>query len=1415
MEKNIRLSSRSKRAIIRIWEGNPYRGGKFVGTGFLIDQALVVTCAHIVVQTWQSQIPIFLTGPPWTGLRKVIDVNLHPERDVAVLEIRSDGLDDDTISVIDVPNEELLVRSAPMQVVGYSDAETDAEEYFIHLKSYVGKSDTMVANTFIAKGVSGSPVFQLGNLIGIVQARNSDKNNTYIVPGRAFEEFILQHRANYNRDRVSELDSIDHNSIEIFQATSPPFHFVEPKRKFEEIKRCLLNTVDSEGGHGDTVALKGLGGVGKSTLAQAICCDAKIQRRFKDGILWVTVGQNPKILSLLETWLWPFEEQKESLNSVVAATAELKRILRDKSALLVVDDVWHAEHLTPFLAGGPACKTLITTRDAQLASYAGGNVITVDVLSEDDAVALLTKRSRLPEPADYASVAKLVNRVGCLPLAVELLAVQLDQGYTPEEVFDDLQEEFGVLSGIEITADLQASNEEQQKKTSLNASLNLSIRRLDRDLVNKFSWLGILKDEASISDDLASILWRTSRREAQRHLRELNYRSLVSLARDERGKRCYKVHDLVREKACLVRTGTDNTLLDLEYIVPVSLSDAHGRFVGDCRNLLSSGKWSSLFDIGEPYLIRNLFWHIEHCSKTDEMFQILDEEVLDAKLSIVSQAWYLCHSKLGRNVDFLDDLERAWRVAKARYDAASSYENKTGEIQHLIKVALYLNSFILSHNIQDKSLLSKLMANNLWSPVQVIALAGLSLSPLELAAVAIETPEPSRTQGIKTALRRIQQYPKVDAKAAELLAVILLLDNEERSKWFRKCFPDHNLPFNNDHSNTLELMTSLLPKLREHFLLNVGSASQYMIYKAVEVMNEYIRSILNNASSVEVEGSTKLLRELESWHSLSGIFPFDQGFERMVQDAVDGLLEIGEIQNSSDRLFLEEEIVILGASASEAMVELFLGRISQRIRRLIQRIESVVTGRADLELSSESPLSEVDLMFARTRRRNVLTNEVEENIRQLVRMAPYLSLRQALLVGEFVSNSETSILTERFVAGLAFDGVSELADLVRSSVSSDLKFLFSMRVVQVSEGRACDIAVKLALDVALENRQELNHQLACRCIGETICHIPVVNRPEFAELILDLKGSRDRVRALGQVVGSLSQGDVDAITNRGWKCYSVVGDLHLLCGELSRCADETAVSEMKMVSLANIVHDIWPEDERIDNILDVVSSYELPSSVTNFLLSVAVESAQKVGGHESLIRNYVSIAALLDEPIRTNILLQPPCYYRSWDQIIRPEKQRRCIYCRLRDLDHSREEIVYESPSDSRRRSSLTPLKPSHNELERGRVLSSLLIERQTEESGAVEELLERETLGNRIGNMARRFGHWPTRSLGRVDVDKKKIQELDSLVRVLEDSKRTATRGEFCSIITDHVAVFALRGDREISCEAVYAMHDCLRWWP
>ncbi|NJL34372.1 MAG: hypothetical protein HC893_11510 [Chloroflexaceae bacterium] len=61
-----------------------------------------------------------------------------------------------------------------------------------------------------------------------------------------------------------------------------------------EFNQLLAHLCSSDSGPvAITAALAGVGGFGKTTLAKAICHDARVQAAFPAGVLWVEVGQEP------------------------------------------------------------------------------------------------------------------------------------------------------------------------------------------------------------------------------------------------------------------------------------------------------------------------------------------------------------------------------------------------------------------------------------------------------------------------------------------------------------------------------------------------------------------------------------------------------------------------------------------------------------------------------------------------------------------------------------------------------------------------------------------------------------------------------------------------------------------------------------------------------------------------------------------------------------------------------------------------------------------------------------------------------------------------------------------------------------------------------------------------------------------
>ena len=174
-----------------------------------------------------------------------------------------------------------------------------------------------------------------------------------------------------------------------FLAPAPPETYVQRTKEYMQLRALLLDE-RRENPVAITTALQGAGGFGKTTLAKALCHDDDIIDAFTDGILWVELGQQaPDVLGGLTSLYQALTGEQPGFTRVEQAAQQLAARLEDKTALIVIDDVWRQSDLEPFLQGGKGCARLFTTRRLDLALALKAKPVEVDEMTSDESIDLL------------------------------------------------------------------------------------------------------------------------------------------------------------------------------------------------------------------------------------------------------------------------------------------------------------------------------------------------------------------------------------------------------------------------------------------------------------------------------------------------------------------------------------------------------------------------------------------------------------------------------------------------------------------------------------------------------------------------------------------------------------------------------------------------------------------------------------------------------------------------------------------------------------------------------------------------------------------------------------------------------------------------------------------------------------------
>ncbi|ONI16281.1 hypothetical protein PRUPE_3G089200 [Prunus persica] len=209
------------------------------------------------------------------------------------------------------------------------------------------------------------------------------------------------------------------------------------------------------------IPIIGMGGIGKTTLAQLAYNDEKVQGHFHTRI-WVCVSDPFDEIKIAKAIIEGMKKETPASNELHTLKSIIHESVKGKKFLLVLDDVWNQDYLKweqlklPLQNGAVGSRILVTTRKEEVARMVGvsTDMVNLEVLSEDNCWALfyhiaLADREK-NESNGLESIGKqIVKKCKGLPLAAKALGGLMRYKKMRKEWEDVLNNEIWELDGVE------------------------------------------------------------------------------------------------------------------------------------------------------------------------------------------------------------------------------------------------------------------------------------------------------------------------------------------------------------------------------------------------------------------------------------------------------------------------------------------------------------------------------------------------------------------------------------------------------------------------------------------------------------------------------------------------------------------------------------------------------------------------------------------------------------------------------------------------------------------------------------------------------------------------------------------------------------------------------------------------------
>lgn len=359
-------------------------------------------------------------------------------------------------------------------------------------------------------------------------------------------------------DRAAAPHSITHDAAQELPLL-PPNVYINWEDQTQAASRLYSAVIKADSTACAALGVRGMGGVGKTLscllVAHRIAHQADGQSRFPDSVHWVQLSSEvgpADVTQRVCDLATGLSGDAVVAKNLAGAVRRLYEVMRDKSCLVIVDDVWEDRWAATFLrAMGAASSSclLISTRQHDIATRVGmAEPVSVDVLEGAQAAGVLSAHAEARGMMKADKTVELVEEAVCLCGGLALALA----------VLGSLVHSTGWASAVKLVRDQRelllktCLAPENSYDLSLRACLSASYMALGTEVDEKLLWRGrfkalcVVQPKERLPLSTLGALWEEDEGQVVSIAKILRNRSLVTLECDKGDNPiCLELHDLV------------------------------------------------------------------------------------------------------------------------------------------------------------------------------------------------------------------------------------------------------------------------------------------------------------------------------------------------------------------------------------------------------------------------------------------------------------------------------------------------------------------------------------------------------------------------------------------------------------------------------------------------------------------------------------------------------------------------------------------------------------------------------------------------------------------------------------------------------------------------------------------------------